>query len=241
MGSAAPLPLSFAKGVLNAPLPLEAKINFEALSQELDSMAGECLVVPGDVTDLKAMKQNAYLVAEKFGGIDIVIANAGTHIFTKPENFDSAEYTNLMDINFSGMLHCIEAALPSLRKSPAAQIVGVSSVAGYRGLPTAAAYGASKAAMTHFLESLRFHYEKEKMEVIIVHPGFVKTPLTDKNDFRMPFLIESDKAARIICNGIERSKKLIRFPMVFGWGLNLMRIIPYPLYEFIVKKFVWKE
>ena len=112
----------------------------------------------------------------------------------------------------------------------------MASLAGYRGLPRAGAYGASKAAAIHFLESIRFHLKTKGITISIVNPGFVKTPLTDKNDFRMPFLIDSDKAAKIICNGIERGKREIAFPWPFKWVLKIARILPDPIYERIVDR-----
>ena len=218
--------------------------NGEALSlliNEIETDPDRTLVVTGDVTDADVMKQVATEIHEKFGAIDMLIANAGTHIFTRPENFDSAEYLSLMDINYGGMLRCIEAVLPHMRTANRGSIVGVASLAGYRGLPRAAAYGASKAAMIHFLESLRFHLEREKIDVTIVNPGFVRTPLTDQNDFHMPFLIDADRAATTICNQLERGKRKISFPIPFNWTLEAMRIIPDSLYQFIVKSFVWKD
>src|SRR5690606_18252192 len=107
------------------------------------------------------------------------------------------------------------AVLPGMLKRRAGRIVGVASLAGFRGLPRAAAYGASKSAQINFLQSIRFHLARHDIGVTIVNPGFVRTPLTDKNDFKMPFLMEADDAARIIANGIARGKKDIAFPFIF--------------------------
>ncbi|MCL4158960.1 UNVERIFIED_CONTAM: hypothetical protein GTU68_056466 [Idotea baltica] len=113
-------------------------------------------------------------------------------------------------------------------------IVGVSSVAGYRGLPRATAYGASKAALTHFLESARFTLEKSNIDVSVVSPGFVETPLTDKNDFEMPMLISAEAAAESFVAGLEKRSLEIHFPKKFSYLMKFLRIIPYPLYHRLI-------
>ncbi|MCB0320455.1 MAG: SDR family NAD(P)-dependent oxidoreductase, partial [Bdellovibrionales bacterium] len=170
----------------------------------------------------------------------LVVANAGNHIPSDPLNFDAEQYKQLMEVNYFGFLHTLQMSLPLLRKTRSPRIVGISSLAGFRGLPTSAAYGASKAAMTLFLESARFHFEDAGIHTTIVHPGFVKTPLTDKNDFPMPFLIDAEKAAKIICTGISKGKKEIAFPIPFSWFVKALRLLPYPIYEYFVRTFVWK-
>ena len=214
--------------------------NADKLNQivsEIIQSGGKAEVFTGDVTDLELMKQIA-LEITKEAPLDILIANAGTHLFTKPEHFNSAEYLSIMNLNWGGMLHCIESVLPQMIEKKSGRIVGVASLAGFRGLPRAGAYGASKAAMIHFLESIRFHLEKYNVGVTIVNPGFVKTPLTDKNDFKMPFLTDAKDAARIICRGLEKKRDEISFPFPFHIVLKLMRIIPYSIYQWIIKR-VW--
>jgi short-subunit dehydrogenase len=191
---------------------------------------------PGDVEDLTQMKKIVDSIESTFGEIDLAIPNAGTHIFTVPESFNSEEYLALMRLNFGGMLHCIEAVLPRMLARGRGYIAPVASLAGYRGLPRAAAYGASKSAMIHFLESIRFHLRPKGITISIVNPGFVKTPLTEKNDFKMPFLVDAERAARIICGGIERRKREIAFPFPFSWVLKVARMLPAPVYERIVNQ-----
>ncbi len=210
------------------------------LQARLAAGGAVCHVLTGDVTDLERMKEVAAKLRNTLGGIDILIANAGTHKFTKPEAFDTAEYMGLMDLNFGGMLRCIEAVLPDMIDKRSGHIVGVASLAGFRGLPRAAAYGASKSAAIHFLESIRFHLADHRIPVTIINPGFVRTPLTDKNDFKMPFLVEPDRAARIICDGIARQKDEVAFPFPFSTVIKLMRVLPYPLYKLVMKR-VWKK
>jgi short-subunit dehydrogenase len=202
----------------------------------ISASGGNAYSYPGDVLNLEEMKRIVASIEENIGPIDIAIPNAGTHLFTKPEQFDSAEYLSIMQLNFGGVLHCLEAVIPRMVLRGKGYLAPVASLAGYRGLPRAAAYGASKSALIHFLESIRFHLQPKGITISIVNPGFVKTPLTDKNDFYMPFLISPEKAAKIICNGIERGKRTIAFPVPFSWIVGLGKFLPAPVYEKIVNQ-----
>jgi len=128
------------------------------------------------------------------------------------------------------MVYGIEAVLPLLRQSPAPQLVGMSSTVAYRGLPRSEAYGASKAAIKNLFESLQIDLAREAFRVSVVCPGFVRTPLTDRNDFPMPFRIEADEAARRIVDGIEAGKPEIHFPRRFSLLFKLMTLLPDRLY-----------
>lgn len=208
----------------------------EKMAVEIRAQGGQAWSFPGDVTNLEEMKGIVAGIEQAVGPIDLAIPNAGTHTFTVPEQFNSAEYLSIMQLNFGGMLFCIEAVLPRMLERGQGYLAPVASLAGYRGLPRAAAYGASKSAAIHFLESIRFHLKRRNIMVSIVNPGFVKTPLTDLNDFRMPFLVDAPRAAKIICRGIERGKREIAFPWPFTWVLKIARILPDPIYEALVKR-----
>ena len=119
-------------------------------------------------------------------------------------------------------------------------IVVVSSLSAYRGLPFASAYGASKAALTNMCESLKPELDECKVKLSVVHPGFVRTPLTDKNDFEMPFLVDVEFATKRILAGIDKGKFEIVFPGIFGFIMKLLRTLPYSVYFLVTKKLVKK-
>ena len=209
----------------------------EQLKEELASNGGrpeDVLVVPADVTQLSEVRNAYAAISSRFGSIDILLANAGTNLPSHSSTFQVLAYKELYEINFFGVLNCIEVALPDMRRRSAGQIAAVSSVAGYRALPTAAAYGSSKAALTYFLESLRFDVEKDGIAVTVISPGFVKTPLTDKNDFPMPFIISPEQAALRIMDGIEGRAFEIHFPKRFTLLLKLLGLLPKRVYHWIV-------
>jgi len=206
--------------------------------KEVACSCGALAAFPLDVTDLATVKKTTKKIEKEIGQIDIVIACAGNHIPTDVKKFNVDEYRKIMEVNYFGVLNVIESVLPFFLERSQGHIVAVSSVAGYRGLPKAAAYGASKSAVTHFCESLRLDLEPLGIDVSVVSPGFVKTPLTDKNDFEMPFLMDPLDAAKDMFRGIELKKKEIHFPLKFTFLLKLLRILPFSLYHWLVKKLV---
>lgn len=208
---------------------------------KLKKVAKKCndaVYYPLDVTDQESVNKIAKTIEKEVGQIDIVVANAGTHIPTDVKNFDVSDYRKIMEVNYFGVLHTIQSVLPSFIERGSGHIVAVSSVAGYRGLPRSAAYGASKSAVTHFCESLRLDVEPLGLFVSVVSPGFVRTPLTDKNDFPMPFLMEPEDAAIAMFAGVEDRKKEIHFPFRFTYLMKLFRILPFCVYHWLVKKTV---
>ncbi len=188
------------------------------------------LLLPLDVTDREATLQAAERLAEAFGGLDQVILNAGTCEYLDARHFDMALVERVFAPNLFGALYGVEAALPLLRRARAEGgrplLAAVSSSAAYVPLPRAEAYGASKAALSHFLESLRLDLDAEGIDVSLIHPGFVKTPLTDRNDFPMPMRIEVDAAAEAILAGLAKRRLDIHFPRRFTLLVKLMGILP---------------
>ena len=151
-----------------------------------------------DITDHKSLLKKIPTVIKKYGIPDILFLNAGTNNPNSSEILSIQETKKIFDINFFGTLYCLDAFLPYLKEKKDVQVIIMSSVAGYRGLPYASAYCSSKSAITAFAESIYNQCKQVGIKVRIVSPGFVKTPLTDKNNFPMPMIISSEKAAEIM-------------------------------------------
>ncbi len=160
-------------------------------------------------------------------GLDLVILCAGDCEYVNTQHFDTAVIERMFNVNVFGLSRSIQAALPALRKSRhSPYLVGISSASAITGLPRAEAYGASKAAVVSLLESLALDLFQEGIRVTTVLPGFVDTPLTQRNDFPMPFLMSSEQAAKIIVDGIEADKRCIEFPKQLTWTLRFMSLLP---------------
>ena len=187
---------------------------------------GEVLVVPFDAALREANHAAARQVAAVWGSVDTVVLNAGICEYIDLPAFDAAAVKRVMDVNFMGIVYGIEAALPLLRKGNHPHLVGMSSTVAYTGLPRAEAYGASKAAIRHLLQALRIDLLSEKIDVSIICPGFVQTPLTDLNDFPMPMRITAEESARRIRTGLERRAHEIRYPTLFAVMLRFLGVLP---------------
>ena len=199
------------------------------------------LVLPGDVTDRGAMRAAVEAIENAWGGVDLALLNAGTGKGVLVRGLTTEAFRATMEVNFFGVLHGIEAVLPGMIAKRSGRIAGVASLAGYRSGPGLAGYGTSKAALIHALDSLRFGLRPYGIGVTVINPGFVRTPMTAVNRYWMPFMIEPDKAARIIVRGLLGDKKEIHFPIRLSWTLKLMRVMPFPIYERIVSAVVKRD
>ncbi|MGB3338862.1 MAG: SDR family NAD(P)-dependent oxidoreductase [Devosia sp.] len=199
---------------------------------------GSILPMPLDVTDEAAVRAAVARIEAEAGPITLAILNAGTNSEVTAESFDTARFAHVVDTNLMGAVYCLGALLPLLRQRRAGRIAVVASVAGYRGMPTAAAYAASKAALIAMTESLKPELEADNVELTLVNPGFVDTPLTRRNSFPMPFLIPADEAVSAIMKGLERG----RFEIVFPWQMTvLMKLLgslPYGPFFAITRRMV---
>jgi len=200
--------------------------NQERLQEVAAACAGEVLVLPFDAAEREANHHAARQIEARFGAVDTVILNAGICEYIDLPAFDAATVKRVMDVNFMGVVYGIEASLPLLRKGVAPHLVGMSSTVAYTGLPRAEAYGASKAAIRHLLQALRIDLLAEKIDVSIICPGFVQTPLTDLNDFPMPMRISAEESAKRIRKGLERRSHEIRYPTLFALMLRTLAILP---------------
>lgn len=200
----------------------------EQLARELP----HAVAIGCDVTDATSVRDAVRRAESELGGpFDLAIANAGVSIPGHATKFklDDAEQT--IRVNVLGMMYLFDAVIPSMVERRAGRFVGVASVAGLRGLPAAGVYSASKAAMQAFLEASRVELAPYGVGVTTVNPGFVATPMTEKNRFRMPFLMTADRAARIIADGLERGKRVIEFPFGTSLFMRTARFLPGALYD----------
>ena len=190
------------------------------------------LVLPLDVRDV-AQQRDAYAsIVARWGGADLVIFNAGTYSEMRADQFDLATMDLHFAVNYHGVVNGLAAVLPDFlaRSADKPAIAIVASVAGYRGLPGALAYGPSKAALINLAETLYLDLAPRGIGVFLIAPGFVDTPLTRQNKFAMPALISADQAASEIVAGFARGKFEIHFPKRFTRWLKAMRLLPYSLY-----------
>jgi short-subunit dehydrogenase len=191
-----------------------------------DVAAGRMHVEPLDVTDRAATLAAGDAVRTALGGLDVAVLNAGTWSRFRPEQWDSQAFADQLQTNLMGTVHALEAVVPAMLADGRGRIVGTASVAGYRGLPGAEAYGATKAALLNLFESLRGSLGPRGIVVQTVAPGFVKTPMTDRNTFPMPFLVSPEAAARAIADGMAKDKAEIVFPLPMMLLMKAARLVP---------------
>jgi short-subunit dehydrogenase len=189
-----------------------------------------------DVGELNEVKTTFGEIKKDFGKIDIAILNAGTSSRKDIRTYSASVANEIFKVNTLGIVNCVEQLLPDFINRKEGMIVGVSSLAESRGFPKSGFYNASKAAATLLLESLRIELKPYNIKVVIVKPGFVRTPMTDKNEFHMPFIIDVDKAVKIILNGIKKEKKIVQFPLPIVIGSKLVKFMPDWLFDLIMSK-----
>lgn len=203
-----------------------------ALEELREELAARVVVLPLDIVDSEAVKKAAAVIDEHTAGLDLVVINAGTCEYIDANDIDTDLIERVMRTNFLAATQIVRCVLPLLRVSRrmrrdfSPMLVLVASSVTFQALPRAGAYGASKAALRYFAESLKIDLQHEAIDVRVVSPGFVKTPLTDRNDFSMPFLISADQAARRIMKGLTSSRFDIHFPRRFTWLLKLFACLP---------------
>lgn len=191
---------------------------------------GRMLEYPVDISDFRGVVETARELRAVMGDIDVAVIAAGYWQRMDPRTFDLGEFRRHIDANLIGMANCIAAVLPEMSARGAGTIVGVSSVAGYRGMPGSQGYGAAKAAQLNLLESLRCGLQGTGVRVQSVAPGFVDTPMTASNSFPMPFMVTPQRAARSIANGIERGSAEIVFPLPMLLAMKSARFVPQRLW-----------
>jgi short-subunit dehydrogenase len=204
------------------------------LTSEVAARGGSGRVVPValDVSDSGAQVAAIRAAEEQAGGaIDLVVANAGISEPTPGSHIDWRLVKQILDVNVSAACVTLAAALPSMVRRGSGTVVAISSLAAFRGFPGSGAYCASKAALHTFMESLRVDLRGTGVRAVCVYPGFVKTEMTAKNQFFMPFLMELDDAVRVMVRGIDRGDAVVAFPSAMSALARAVRAVPRAIYE----------
>ena len=209
----------------------------ENLLEDLNKFNPNIYSFPLDVTEIENCKLIANKIIEKFGGIDICVFGTGMHDPKSEKRFNLNKIREIMEVNYFGTMNSINSIYEYFSEKKNGQISIISSVAGYRGLPAAGAYCASKAALTSYAESLNFDMKMKNVRVSLISPGFIKTPMTDQNDFPMPMIKSPEFAANEIFKGLTEKKSFeIHFPKAFTYFLKFLQILPSSIYFKLVSK-----
>ena len=209
----------------------------ENLLEDLNKFNPNIYSFPLDVTEIENCKLIANKIIEKFGGIDICVFSTGMHDPKSEKRFNLNKIREIMEVNYFGTMNSINSIYEYFSEKKNGQISIISSVAGYRGLPAAGAYCASKAALTSYAESLNFDMQMKNVKVSLISPGFIKTPMTDQNDFPMPMIKSPEFAANEIFKGLTEKKSFeIHFPKAFTYFLKFLQILPSSIYFKLVSK-----
>ena len=209
----------------------------ENLLKELQNINQNIYPYPLDVTDIEKCKSTAKSIIDNLNGIDICVFGTGMHDPKSEKQFNLNKIREIMEVNYFGTMNSINSIYNYFSEKKNGQISIISSVAGYRGLPAAGAYCASKAALTSFTESLNFEMKMKNVRVSLISPGFIKTPMTDQNDFPMPMIKSPEFAANEIYKGLTEKKGFeIHFPKAFTFIMKFLQILPNGLYFKLVSK-----
>lgn len=203
----------------------------EALATEIRAAGGKAACAGADVTDREAIRAAALKIAAELGPIDLLVANAGIGSPGNAKKVPVDSWMATLKLNVDGVVYSVAAVLPEMVERRSGHLSVVSSVAGFRGLPSSAAYSASKAAVSTFFESLRLDLRSVGIAVTAIHPGFIATPLTANNKAPMPFLISAELAATIIANGLEKRRSDITFPWQMKLLMHVAKRVPNWLWD----------
>ncbi len=227
------LAIKFSNKGWNVAISARRENLLKEISDTYDNVYG----FPLDVTDKVKCKEVFENIKNKFEDIDICFFSTGTWNPKKEKDIDLDQIEDVFNINFFGTLNCIKAVEKYFKDKKNGTITIVSSIAGYRGLPNSTGYGPSKSALNNLAESLYFDFKRSNVRVCLVSPGFIKTPMTDKNDFKMPFLKSTEYAANKIYDGLVNKNVFeIHFPKSLTMVLKILSFLPSKIYFSLVGK-----
>lgn len=208
--------------------------------EKLASLGANIKPYPLDVTDRTAVLTTIKSIEQDLGAIDLAVLAAGTYTPVEVENFAPPIFETAMATNYLGVVNALAGLLPPMMSRHTGHVAWIASVAGYVGLPKAAAYGPSKAALINLAESLKPDLDKRGIAVSVINPGFVETPLTAQNDFSMPFLMQAPEAARLSIEGLLKRRFEIAYPLRFVIIMKLARLLPYALFFRLIQTMLSK-
>jgi len=189
------------------------------------------------VTELASVHAAVRAAEAALGPISIAVANAGVGLPSHAAKFVIADAELMVRTNILGMMYLFDATVPQMIERRGGQFVGVASLAGLRGLPATSVYSATKAAMQTFLEASRIDLAPYGIAVTTINPGFIATPMTEKNQFKMPFLMKDQEAARIMADAIERRARVVEFPRPMALITRLARYLPNAVYDRVMRPY----
>jgi len=211
------------------------------LVRKISSERGNASALVADVNDAGELRTQADLLRREFGPIDVLIANAGIGTISPALDLRPEDVAAVFRVNVLGAVNSVAAVLPEMLARKQGQLVAISSLSAYRGLPKSAAYCASKAAVSSFFESLRIDLRGSGVDVTIIHPGFIKTPLTAGRQAKMPYLMELDSAVKRMVRAIEKRKKSYAFPWQLASIVRLGLVMPTFMYDRIAARNSYRE
>lgn len=217
-----------------------ARTEKDLISLEQICPGGRLHPFPLDVTDMARAEVMVEVIENRLGPLDLAVLNAGTHRPTPAAGFSAADMRALVDTNLMGTVNCLAPVMSRFMARGSGHIAVVASLAGYRGLPTAGAYGATKAGLINLCEALRPELAARGIDLTLINPGFVRTPLTDRNEFPMPFLIEVEEAVDRILAGLAARDFEVTFPRRFAFLMKLLRVLPDPLFFALSRRMIGK-
>ena len=236
-GASSGIGKSLAIKFANEGWQVAASARRENLLKELNETNPNIHSFPLDVTDSEKCKIVSLEILNKLKNIETCVFCTGIHDPKSERSLNLEKVKKIMEVNYFGTINSINSVYDYFKKKRSGHISMVSSVAGYRGLPAGGAYCASKSALTTFAESLYFDMKRFNVKVSVVHPGFIKTPMTDQNDFPMPMIKSPEFAANEIFKGLTQSNAFeIHFPKQFTFIMKILKIMPNWLYFLILKK-----
>jgi len=236
-GASSGIGKSLALKFANHGWQVAASARRENLLNDLQKNNPNISSFPLDVVDSEKVNKVFEDIIKNLGEIDLCVFSTGIYDPKTEKEINIKEIQNVFNVNFFGTLNCIKSVEDYFKKKRNGHISIVSSVAGYRGLPNSSGYGPSKSALINLAESLYFDFKKFNVKVSLITPGFIKTPLTDKNTFKMPFLKSSEFAADKIYDGLVKKNSFeISFPIQMSIIMKILKILPNKIYLYLIKK-----